>query len=603
MSTLLWVLAGILAYTLAAVILDRRGLLPESFSVTGPMLTIRTGRGRDFLDWLSGPKRFWRALGNVGVGVALVIMVGAFLLLIIQSFSILQSPPTENVLQNPQNVLVIPGVNEFLPLSVAPEIIIGLLIGLVVHEGGHGLFCRVEDIEIKSMGVALFALLPIGAFVEPDEESAHAARRGPRTRMYAAGVMNNLIVTVIVFALLFGPVGGAIAVAPGAAVGGVFPGGAAEAAGIDQGDRIVAIDGQPVDSDEQLMAALSETEANELTITLADDREVTVERSALITAVVADSPFATDDPDDESGIFFDEETVKTITAIGDTPVRTESDIRAAAEDDPVVELTVENDDTGEETTVEGPFGVFATVSPDSGLSAAGAPAGERIVITEIDGERIVTFNDLETVLADRSPGEELSVVGYIDGTEERYTVELQPHPDGNDDVLIGIAGATGMSGISVNSVGVMAYPADHFLSILSGEMGDGMAAVLLFLIILPFISVIDPSSNFNFAGFVESNAAFYEVVGPLAALGDGTVFLIANVLFWSGWINFNLALFNCIPAFPLDGGHILRTSTEAIISRLPIDDKPTAARTVTTSVGLIMLVSLILMVFGPQLLN
>ena len=603
MSTLLWVLAGILAYTLAAVILDRRGLLPESFSVTGPMLTIRTGRGRDFLDWLSGPKRFWRALGNVGVGVALVIMVGAFLLLIIQSFSILQSPPTENVLQNPQNVLVIPGVNEFLPLSVAPEIIIGLLIGLVVHEGGHGLFCRVEDIEIKSMGVALFALLPIGAFVEPDEESAHAARRGPRTRMYAAGVMNNLIVTVIVFALLFGPVGGAIAVAPGAAVGGVFPGGAAEAAGIDQGDRIVAIDGQPVDSDEQLMAALGETEANELTITLADDREVTVERSALITAVVADSPFATDDPDDESGIFFDEETVKTITAVGDTPVRTESDIRAAAEDDPVVELTVENDDTGEETTVEGPFGVFATVSPDSGLSAAGAPAGERIVITEIDGERIVTFNDLETVLADRSPGEELSVVGYIDGTEERYTVELQPHPDGNDDVLIGIAGATGMSGISVNSVGVMAYPADHFLSILSGEMGDGMAAVLLFLIILPFISVIDPSSNFNFAGFVESNAAFYEVVGPLAALGDGTVFLIANVLFWSGWINFNLALFNCIPAFPLDGGHILRTSTEAIISRLPIDDKPTAARTVTTSVGLIMLVSLILMVFGPQLLN
>ena len=603
MSTLLWVLAGILAYTLAAVILDRRGLLPESFSVTGPMLTIRTGRGRDFLDWLSGPKRFWRALGNVGVGVALVIMVGAFLLLIIQSFSILQSPPTENVLQNPQNVLVIPGVNEFLPLSVAPEIIIGLLIGLVVHEGGHGLFCRVEDIEIKSMGVALFALLPIGAFVEPDEESAHAARRGPRTRMYAAGVMNNLIVTVIVFALLFGPVGGAIAVAPGAAVGGVFPGGAAEAAGIDQGDRIVAIDGQPVDSDEQLMTALSETEANELTITLADDREVTVERSALITAVVADSPFATDDPDDESGIFFDEETVKTITAVGDTPVRTESDIRAAAEDDPFVELTVENDDTGEETTVEGPFGVFATVSPDSGLSAAGAPAGERIVITEIDGERIVTFNDLETVLADRSPGEELSVVGYIDGTEERYTVELQPHPDGNDDVLIGIAGATGMSGISVNSVGVMAYPADHFLSILSGEMGDGMAAVLLFLIILPFISVIDPSSNFNFAGFVESNAAFYEVVGPLAALGDGTVFLIANVLFWSGWINFNLALFNCIPAFPLDGGHILRTSTEAIISRLPIDDKPTAARTVTTSVGLIMLVSLILMVFGPQLLN
>jgi len=40
-----------------------------------------------------------------------------------------------------------------------------------------------------------------------------------------------------------------------------------------------------------------------------------------------------------------------------------------------------------------------------------------------------------------------------------------------------------------------------------------------------------------------------------------------------------------------------------VISRLPIEDKPTATRTVTTSVGLIMLLSLILMVFGPQLLN
>ena len=603
MSTLLWILAGILAYSLAAIMLDRRGLLPSSFSVTGPMLTIRTKRGQEFLDWLSGPKRFWRALGNVGVGIALVVMVGAFLLLVVQSFSIMQSPPTENVLQNPQNFLVIPGVNEFLPLSVAPELIIGLLVGLVVHEGGHGLLCRVENIEIKSMGVALFALLPIGAFVEPDEESARDARRGPRTRMYAAGILNNLIITVVVFALLFGPVGGAIAVAPGAAVGGVFPGGAAEAAGIDQGDRIVAIDGQPVDSDDELMAALEENDESEVTVSLADDREVTLERSALITAIIADSPFATDDPDDDSGIFVGEGTVKTLTAIDDTSVQTEGDIRAAAEDDAVVEVTVEDGETGNETTVEGPFGVFATVSPDAGLADAGAPAGERIVITEIEGERIITFDDLERALADRSPGDEISVTGYVDGDEEQYTVELQPHPDEEDGVLVGIAGATGMSGMTVNSVGVMPYPADHFLSILTGEMGDGLAPVLLFLVILPFISVVDPNMNFNFAGFVDSNAAFYEVIGPLAALGDGTIFILANILFWTGWINFNLALFNCIPAFPLDGGHILRTSTEAVISRLPIEDKPTATRTVTTSVGLIMLLSLILMVFGPQLLN
>jgi len=39
--------------------------------------------------------------------------------------------------------------------------------------------------------------------------------------MFAAGVTNNFAITILAFALLFGPVVGAIGVAPGAAVGGV----------------------------------------------------------------------------------------------------------------------------------------------------------------------------------------------------------------------------------------------------------------------------------------------------------------------------------------------------------------------------------------------
>ncbi|MFC6724756.1 site-2 protease family protein, partial [Halobium palmae] len=176
---------------LLALFLDSRGLIPDSVRIQGPLVTVHTKRGRVLLDRLAAPRRFWRAWSNVGVGIALVVMVGTFFLLLWRGLSILQNPPAPTAVNQPRNFLVIPGVNDFLPLSVAPEIVLGLLIGLVVHEGGHGLLCRVERIDIESMGLVLLTLLPIGAFVEPDERSQRSASRGARTRMFAAGVTNN----------------------------------------------------------------------------------------------------------------------------------------------------------------------------------------------------------------------------------------------------------------------------------------------------------------------------------------------------------------------------------------------------------------------------
>jgi membrane-associated protease RseP (regulator of RpoE activity) len=580
LDPLLLVLVGVVLYTVGATFLKMRGRLPEYVNVSGPITTLHTKRGRVLLNRLAQPRRFWRAWGNFGIGAALVVLVGSFLLVALAAVQAIQNP-TPTALNEPRNVLAIPGVNQFLPLSAAFEILLGLLVGLVVHEGGHGLMCRVEDIDIESMGLALFAFIPVGAFVAPDEDSRRRASRGGQTRMFAAGVMNNFAVAVLAFALLFGPVMGSIAVVSGAPVGGVLPGSPAAQNGIERGDVVTAVDGVTVEDADSLSAALAATDARTVDVTLEDGTTVGIERSVIVTGSAPDSPL---------------EVNTTVTAVNGTEVFTESAFREALADREVATFGTADG------TVTAPVGTLTTPIEGSAFAAAGAPAGESVVVTSIGGERTLDHEALSTVLDGFAPGDEVEVVGYVDGERETWTATL----GGQDgEAFLGVTVQRGITGMTVDDFGTDPYPAAQFLGILGGGDGGGIDSPIqraVLTLSLPFLSATG-GAGYSFAGFNGVVANFYTATGPLSVLGTGAVLLLANVLYWMAWINLIIGQFNCVPAYPLDGGHLLRTSTEAIVSRLPVPDARSVTSAVTTTVTLVMLGGLFVVIFGPRLLS
>ncbi|MFH1751668.1 MAG: site-2 protease family protein [archaeon] len=119
-------------------------------------------------------------------------------LLLIQAIDILVKLLFTNVQPCPGAAPVIPGVKiPNVPL-IPVHVWISFVIILVVHEFSHGFLARKFFIKLKSVGVILFGIFPIGAFVEPDEKQLSKAKPLHQVRVLSAGSTANLFTALFV---------------------------------------------------------------------------------------------------------------------------------------------------------------------------------------------------------------------------------------------------------------------------------------------------------------------------------------------------------------------------------------------------------------------
>ena len=263
-------------YFLIIYFLHKKEILKKyNVSLYGPALLLRTKKGIRFLKKISCKKRFWKAYGSSGIVFCFICMI-IFVFFFLWQFSfIVGLTPEEraSLLPGAEFYVILPVINPILPIEYLFYVILALIVAIIVHEFSHGILTLAGDLKVKSMGI-LYLILPIGAFVEPDEEQMKKTKISKRMRVYAAGPLSNFVVFLICLLLFSFVFMSAVQPGNGLTVYEIFEDSPAYEIGIKKGAIITEINGTDLtkiktldDRFEQYSIILNKTRAND-TITI-----------------------------------------------------------------------------------------------------------------------------------------------------------------------------------------------------------------------------------------------------------------------------------------------------------------------------------------------
>lgn len=534
--------------------LNKSGILAKyNITAYGPLIMVRTFKGQKLLDWIAKPKLLWKLVMVLGIPLVvismilmLVVVVGLDLWMLLR----IQDIPAPGPANSPQNILAIPGLNQFIPFWWGW---IALVVAMVVHEFGHAILAKVSDIKVKSLGLLLMPI-PMGAFAEIDEEEmfgtkseggtadiigpmeTKAAGEGKRKattgqfiNILSAGVIANFLVAIIAFALLFGPVLGSIAASNAdVLVFNVAPGSSANVAGIQPNMIISSLDNHSVSNTEEMNSYLKAHANTNVTI---------------------------------AGTL-DSKPVSYVVPTGNTS------------------------------------GVYILgILNDSSYPAAAAGLQSNMKLVSINGTAIESYAQFNDVMNGTKPGQNVTL-GIIDngGNQRNIPITLA----GGVGAVKGYIGFSGYD-LSDNAIGVSTgeFAQSYLTGLKNMPYTPGGWLRVMILPVLQFTG-----DDLGFTVFDTTYGNMYQPIGWAAPFGS-MVYWIANCLFWIGWLNLNVGLFNCLPMIPLDGGHIFREVTRSVMSRFIKDEKKVdyISKYVVNGFAVTLLASLVFMIVAPYLVQ
>jgi len=245
---------------------------PGRIEFSFPMLAVRTKMFSGVFDRLGA----LRTSGYVSWAALIVvpIVAGPGLYLVFNSlFTLLWTPAAREIGRElgPGAYLLLPGINPYLPLLYGW---VALVVALVVHEGMHGVIARNLKFRVKSSGLLFLLAIPVGAFVDVDEEQIKRAKPRNSSRVLAAGVGGNTAVAAVCLLCVLVITSGLTPIIDGVYIFDVTDGLPAEEAGLLAGDVFVQVDNTDVVNYEELTALLEEKSPGDIL-------EVTVARGEM----------------------------------------------------------------------------------------------------------------------------------------------------------------------------------------------------------------------------------------------------------------------------------------------------------------------------------